>query len=525
MIDTTGGLRRAAALALAVLGCAALAMPAAGQGDGARARVRAGLEAMGGEAKLRALTGVRVAGIGHRNLLEQSERPEGPWIAAYEQVDELRDLAKGRVRQSYQQRYYGAPEWWGYTRLLSDGVAAMARGERMGPGRRADAAELGEPLALGPERVLLTALDAADLRAAADTTVHGVPHHVAVFGWRGARVRLFLNAHTSLPTAVETLRAEPDDPFWGVWGDVARRTYFSMWEVQPGGVRYPRQWDVQWNGYPSRSFSVTKVDLAAAAPDDSFAVTPQVREAYTRAAAAPDARRVRLGEGFPGRPAEPAVNVADGVVVLPGRWYAALVRQADGVVILEAPISPEYSAQVLAEAARRFPGVPVKAVVSTSDAWPHVGGVPEYVARGVPVYALDLNRPLLERLAAAPFTLAPDSLARAPRAAEFREVSGRMTIGSGPNRIELVPARGEGSERMLLAYLPGRRLLYASDLLQKMPDGSFFTVEYPLEVAEAVRRERLDVDTVFAMHLSPIPFCDVTAFVARATSAAVVAGN
>jgi hypothetical protein len=30
----------------------------------------------------------------------------------------------------------------------------------------------------------------------------------------------------------------------------------------------------------------------------------------------------------------------------------------------------------------RYPGVKVKAVVTTSDAWPHLGGVREYVARG-----------------------------------------------------------------------------------------------------------------------------------------------
>ena len=44
-------------------------------------------------------------------------------------------------------------------------------------------------------------------------------------------------------------------------------------------------------------------------------------------------------------------------------------------------------------------------------------------------------------------------------------------------------------------------------------------------MAEAVRRERLEVDTVFAMHLSPIPFRDVPAFAARATSEAVAAGS
>jgi hypothetical protein len=91
-------------------------------------------------------------------------------------------------------------------------------------------------------------------------------------------------------------------------------------------------------------------------------------------------------------------------------------------------------------------------------------------------------------------------------------------IGTGENRIELYPPRGEGSERMMLAYLPGRRVLYASDLLQRMPDGSFFFAEYPYELAETVRRERLDVQTVSAMHMSPIPWPNVLASVQKSTA-------
>jgi hypothetical protein len=135
--------RRGALAGAALLALGALAAPVAAQSSDPRAVVRAGLEAMGGEARLRAIPAVRLAGIGHRNMLEQSERPEGPWIVSYEQVDELRDLAKGRVRQHFQSRDYNALDWNGWTRILSDGgVPAMARGERMGPGRPADAAAL-----------------------------------------------------------------------------------------------------------------------------------------------------------------------------------------------------------------------------------------------------------------------------------------------------------------------------------------------------------------------------------------------
>lgn len=508
------GTRSRAALAAAA--CILAAAPARAQAGGAQARVRAAIDAMGGEARLRALHAVRIRGIGHRNMLEQSERPEGPWLVSYQQVDELRDHAAGRVAQHLESRDYNSAEWSGYTRLLSGGAVAYARGGRMGPGRTADARELADRLDLAPERVLLTALAAPDLAASRDTTLQGVAQHAVRFTYRGARVRLFLSAQSAIPTAVETTQGRPEDGYFAVWGDVTRRTYLSMWTLEPGGLRYPHQWDVEWRGLPAESFTVLALDLAPAVADDSFAITPEVRQAYARAASA-GPRAAALGE-IPGRPKRDPVEVAPGVVVLPGMWYTTLVRQEDGIVVIEAPISSEYSAQVLAEAARRFPGVPVKAVVSTSDAWPHVGGVREYVARGIPVYTLDLDRPLLERLAAAPFTLAPDRLARVPRRPQIRVVSRKTVIGTGANRIELYPARGEEAERMMLAYLPGRRVLYASDLLQRMPDGTFFFAEYPYELAETVRRERLDVQTVSAMHMSPIPWAEVLASVQNSTA-------
>lgn len=150
--------------------------------------------------------------------------------------------------------------------------------------------------------------------------------------------------------------------------------------------------------------------------------------------------------------------------------------------------------------------------MTTSDAWPHLGGVREYVARGIPVYALDPNMAILKRLVEATHTTEPDALARTPRAPIWKVVSKRTTIGSGATRIDVIPVRGEGSERMMIAYLPGLNLLYASDLLQYNRDRtSFFNPVYPAEAAAAVEREDITgIQQVWAMHLTPIPWSKVT---------------
>lgn len=141
---------------------------------------------------------------------------------------------------------------------------------------------------------------------------------------------------------------------------------------------------------------------------------------------------------------------------------------------------------MISEAERRYPGSPIKAVITTSDAWPHIGGVREYAARGIPIYALDLNRPILDRLIKSPHKLDPDALARSPKPPKFQTVSAKTVIGSGANRLELYPIRSETGERMIMVYLPEHRLLYSSDLIQPGQNGSFFMPQYLSEVMWAV---------------------------------------
>jgi hypothetical protein len=473
-----------------------LASSALAAEDVARAHLRASLEAMGGEAKLQALSALRIQGIGHWNLMEQSERPAPPWLVSYEQVDEVRDLRQRRLRMKTEGR--GSPgleDWQGATMVLSDGVVMMERGGQRRPAGGAQLQDLNERLDFAPERILLTALAAPELRALADTRLQDVPHHVVAFRHGHARVKLYLNARTRLPTMVETLDAHPSDFFWSVWGDVTTRWFFQAWSLEPGGLRHPRHWEWERKGQAYHSFTVTRLELAPKVSEEDFAIPEDVKKGFA-------ARGRMTADDLPlGRPDRPAVELAPGVVHLPGAWDVTLVKQDDGLVIIEAPISSGYSARILEEAQRRFPGVKVKAVVSTSDAWPHVGGVREYAARGIPLHVLDLNRPLLQGVLTAPRTLAPDALARAPRAASLVNVGQRVKLGAGKNRLELVPVRTETGERMLFVALPEHRLLYISDLVQPRPDGTFFNVQQVSETMEVIARERLEVARVFGMHL------------------------
>jgi hypothetical protein len=122
----------------------------------------------------------------------------------------------------------------------------------------------------------------------------------------------------------------------------------------------------------------------------------------------------------------------------------------------------------------------------------------------------------------AAFTQRPDTLAKSPRSAKFRWVSQRTVIGDGANRIEIYPIRNASGERMLMLYFPEYRLLYSSDLVQPLGDGSFFWPEYLQELSDAVRREHLSVDRFFGMHAVVTPWSAVAQYLAKVTNSSGV---
>jgi hypothetical protein len=479
-----------------------------------RRELAAALAAMGGRQVLTSVHALRFEAVGHRNMLEQSLRPEGPWWQDYFQLDEIRDFDSDSERVEQQHRGYSSPEWWLQhpqwdgapyypTYIISGGAAAQIVHGKYLPASFSNLQDAEEDFGLGPLRVLFTALAARDLHALPDTQLHGFTHHVVGFTWHGSPVRLYLNSYSALPEVVEWTRPRPYDVFWNVWGDVTTRVTYGMWSLEPDGLRYPRQWTIERNGLPDSDISITSLTINPSLRPDELTIPTAARRQIL-------SHRHTIAQVPLGIAGQPAAEIERGVVHIPGAWNVNLIRQRDGVVVLEGPISSDYSVKVLDEAHSRFPDAPVKAVITTSDSWPHIGGLREYVARGIPIYALDLDEPVLSRLFSAPHTFIPDDLQRHPRAPKWHLISNRTSLGEGANRLELIPYRTETGERQIMVYLPQHKLLYTSDLFAPDQKDTWFTPEYLLEFRNAVAREHLDVNVIFGMHYGPTPFKAVT---------------
>ncbi len=453
------------------------------------------LEAMGGRGRLQQITSVRLRTIGHTALAEQSYRQE-PFITSYESGETTIDLANQRVlreaKLTWPESDPNQSEVESTWVLGPDGCVTRTKGgdAPCAPGNVHAAREM---LALGPERLLLAASGAADLRLEKPEMLRSTPHAVVAFSWQKIPVKVLLNPFNHLPDAVETTQEFPD--FWFFWGDVRQRVYWDNWQLLHGVV-YPTNRVEERNGVLWSSAQVLNVELNVPIDDKAFAMDTNMAK---RSFASPGWKRAFHGDK--------STSLAAGVDLFLGAWNSTIVKQSDGVVILEAPISSTYAQGVIEEARKRYPGAPIKAVLSTSDSWPHAGGVRYAVAEGLPVYILDLNRPLLDRMMSAPHTLDPDALeASKGKQPKWKIVGAKEEIGSGDNRVELYPIRGACTERQYMVYFPQAHLLYASDTLVVNDDGSLYAPELMREVAQAVKREGLKVETVFAMHQGPTPW-------------------
>lgn len=470
----------------------------------AKGCVEQAIEAMGGQQRLADIHSASFETIGHTVLSEQSYRQQ-PFITSYERDKVTVDFDKQRVVRDVHLTWpesdpHSADVNVTLIATLQGGVYHSKQGDS--PCSLADLDDTNDTLTLGPERLLLNAAAAGDLHYAPSQWLRATPHSVIEFTWQGTPVKVLLNAYNHLPDALERTRTFKD--FWYAWGDVDQRIYFDNWHVVQGVV-FPTNRVDQRNGLWYASEQVLDPAFNVAIDDKLFAMDATV--------AAKGAQSKGWNRIFSDKK---RVQLAPGVELYQGSWNTTLIKQDDGVLVLEAPISGSYVQGILAKVRSEYPGVPIKGVLSTSDSWPHMAGVRQAVAEGVPVYALDLNKPLLDRLVSAPHRLQPDDLQLHPKTPHWITVGDRVEIGTGANRVVLYPLRGASTERQYMVYFPQYKLLYASDTLALNGDNTLYDPDLMYEVMQAVAREHLDVQTVYAMHQGPTPWVDVQRMVDQA---------
>ncbi len=471
------------------------------------------LRVMGHKIDLRQVNRVRFdVKLVTRDIVENEHTGE-PYPTSVSEAEVIEDFAAGdRVAESRSDAHHlvrdlllGAAEQFEY---FEDAKIVRTRATLARPGWQAR----------NPLRALLLADKADDLRREQDVQLHESLQHVVSFSVGQVRVKLFLDAQTQFITAAEAFfgssHATSSDIARNAVGDIRERTEFMLWDIG-AGLRFPTQWDTYQNDVLLQTVVLTGTPVIDPKRDPSVSLSAGTNQQVDRLRST-DINHIPLNSAISGAP-DPhrgIETIAPGVVQIPASWYTTLVEQEDGVVVIDAPISSGYSAQVIEEAARRFPGRPIKAVITSTAFFWHIAGVREYAARHIPIYVRDLNESTVRRILDSPHTLVPDRLSAHPAKAVIRAVSRPTQIGHGRNALMVMPI-ALAAEPMLMTYIADARLLHTGEMIQPLgPNGSLLYPESLIEIRDTVIREKLDAQQLIGMHMSPISWKDLEAAIA-----------
>ncbi len=418
-----------------------------------RATVARALDAIGGRAAAESLLAVSGEGFGHAWNLGQEQAPGGPLTPTGRFYAFTQDWAAGRSG------------WLGESRTSTVATVGQVLWPAGGVGRfnratyplpPASFATASRAVRLAPHRLLLLAADPASALAA-----------IAPRAWEG-RTLTGVALRTARDTAelwfdpgsgmLAGYSTRADDPILGV-----RETYtaFARWGAVAGtALRYPFESRQYVNGRLVAGYVLHAVRPGVT--DSLLAMPDSLRAVAERRAAEPVAG-----------PASASVTVttlAPGVHHLTGGTHHSLaVEQGDALVLLEAPQSSERVRAVLGTLRARFPRERVTLVVNTHHHWDHAAGVRAALAAGLPVATARGNLAFLRGVAAARRVLAPAGVERAVPAPRLVPVDDSLVVGRGAGRLVLYRLDMSHVDGMLIGWLPGPGILFASDVA---PGGS-----------------------------------------------------
>ena len=280
---------------------------------------------------------------------------------------------------------------------------------------------------------------------------------------------------------VEKVQTWIDNP---VVGDMLVETVYTGYK-DFGGVTFPTRILQTQDGYPSLDITVSAVTVN---PMFDAAVPDNVRNA----------------------PA-PAVQVAvqklaEGVFHLAGgSHHSVAVEMRDHIVIVDLPQTEQRAMAVVAKAKETIPNKPVRFVITSHHHWDHLGGIRTAVDEGATIVTHRSNKSLLERVARAPHTIAPDRLATSKRAVRIQTVGDKGQLTDGARTIELHRVAGlEHTGDLMVVYLPREKILIEPDAFsppakEGMPIAPT-AVPFARALYDTIQRQKLDVQTIAPLH-------------------------
>jgi glyoxylase-like metal-dependent hydrolase (beta-lactamase superfamily II) len=434
------------------------------------------IAALGGQAALDALDGLRIEGTGSRFIPNEGRTPDDEAIEAntFERTvsvnfaeDALRvdtsrdiefllpasqeysDIVRGNLGASTQP-FFGAP----LGALGSDKTASIRRQE----------------LLLTPQ-LLIRELEGATITEMSDAPLDGVnQRRIGVSAAGTPALLLHINAETGTLTKLETTELD----FYQ--RDATLEVFYEDWQQVGTTAAFPHSLRVARGGNDLFKEEVTTVAANPTFAADTFefpaGVTPAFNaDLYARGQLSSQWYYLLDSIGLPFSGIDTSitpVEVGEGVFQLVGgSHHSFLVEQSDGLVLVDAPFYEDRGAALVEFAATEFPGKPIKYVVASHFHEDHVSGIREVLGRTDAKLVVQASvEGFWQTLLGARSELKPDALAATPRDVEILTVpdGGERVLADATRPLTLYHLATQHAEDMLLTYEPQSDTVFVVDI-------------------------------------------------------------
>lgn len=302
--------------------------------------------------------------------------------------------------------------------------------------------------------IILEAAGTASETPADDRDFNGrKTKHTVVTTKNGDEIALFVDAQTKLPVGYETIDTEALD------GDVPAQYLFDDYKTVDG-VQLPHKITIRKNGKDYSSVQYTSAAVNDPAAEKTFEIPEAASKEADTAIAAGSNEYSPLAIS----------KIADGVYFAKAYSHNSLIVEfPEWLAVVEAPYTDAQSKTLVRMLKEQFPGKPIRYAAVTHHHSDHIGGVRGLAAAGATILVEKGHAPALQPLVELHHTHPPDSLEAARSAGaktgavEVYET--KRVIADGKQSLELYAFTGSPhAEPMVMAYVPGAKILFQSDL-------------------------------------------------------------
>jgi hypothetical protein len=163
------------------------------------------------------------------------------------------------------------------------------------------------------------------------------------------------------------------------------------------------------------------------------------------------------------------------VPLAPGVWSAdmedigsrtLIVEFADHLAMIEFAVGSANGERLVDAARRRWPQKPIRYALFSHYHPHYLGGIRAMIAEGATVVTTPGNEALVRTMAALPFTIQPDRLARSPRPLSIQTFSDRFELADSTNELVAFNygERSQHTDEFVVFWLPRAKLLFESSL-------------------------------------------------------------